>query len=433
MVTARAQESGVEDSLTRQAQEAAKLIISSGISFRLWRLYEHAWLICLVFPLLSTLQKIPLDPLHFGINLAALVIFASVYTWLMWPHPLSRLAQARTKPNFLLLILLAVLTIFVLVFSLVEGSAWLWLFVGVSAIAGATLSVRQAFGAVILLTLLTLFLSLALSGGVTNMDWLHILPLVLLVRGLGLDMIGIARLSTTLWDLHLARGELARLAVMEERVRLARDLHDLLGHNLSLITLKSELASRLVEKEPIRATQEIHEIEQLTRQTLREVREAVAGYRQPTLSSELEGARQLLEAAGIEYSIEGEDVVVEQLPPALDVALAWTVREGVTNVIRHNRARLCLIRFKGNGSTVQLEMINQGKVRPKPEEGAYPRSGNGLLGLGERLSTLGGRLESGPLPLNEQSQEQQFRLCVELPLPNQPVIGKAGAGKERRT
>jgi two-component system sensor histidine kinase DesK len=433
MVTARAQETGVEDNLTRQAQEAEKLITSSGISFRLWRLYEHAWLICLVFPLLAALQKIPLDPLHLGINLAALVIFASVYTWLMWPHPLSRLAQAHAKSNPPFLILLTVLIIFVLVFSLVEGAAWLWLFVGVSAIAGAALSVRRAFGAVIFLTLLTLFLSLALSGGVTNVDWLHILPLVLLVRGLGLDMIGIARLSTTLWDLHLARGELARLAVTEERVRLARDLHDLLGHNLSLITLKSELASRLIEKEPARATQEIREIEQLTRQTLREVREAVAGYRQPTLSNELEGARQLLEAADIEYSIEGEDAVVEKLPPAIDVALAWTVREGVTNVIRHNRARICLIRFKWNGSTVQLEIINEGKVRPKPEEGVYSRSGNGLPGLGERLKTLGGRLESGPLPLNEQSQEQRFRLWMELPLPHQPAIGKEGMGKEGRT
>lgn len=431
MVTARAQETGVEDNLTRQAQEAEKLITSSGISFRLWRLYEHAWLICLGFPLLSALQKIPLDPLHLGINLAALVIFANVYTWLMWPHPLSMAAHAHPKSSTLP-ILLGVLTIFVLVFSLVEGVAWLWLFVGASAMAGAALSVRRAFGAVMLLTLLTLFLSLAISGGVTNVDWLHILPLVLLVRGLGLDMIGIARLSTTLWDLHLARGEVARLAVMEERVRLARDLHDLLGHNLSLITLKSELASRLVEKEPGRATQEIREIEQLTRQTLREVREAVAGYHQPTLSSELEGARQLLEAADIEYSIEGEDAVVEKLPPALDVALAWTVREGVTNIIRHNRARICLIRFKGNGSTVQLEIINEGKVRPKPEEGVYSRSGNGLPGLGERLKTLGGRLESGPLPLNEQSQEQRFRLWVELPLPNQPAIGKEGMGKERR-
>jgi two-component system response regulator DesR len=158
---------------------------------------------------------------------------------------------------------------------------------------------------------------------------------MLLVRGLGLDMIGVARMGSAIRELHAARRELARLAVIEERERLSRDLHDLLEQTLSMITLKSELARQLVTEEPNRCARELSEIEVAARQTLHEVREAVAGYLQPDLRSELEGARQLLEAAGIEGGI---DPIQEVLPPAIDAALAWMVREGVTNVIRHSRA-----------------------------------------------------------------------------------------------
>jgi len=157
-------------------------------------------------------------------------------------------------------------------------------------------------------------------------------------------------------------------------LRLARDLHDLLGHSLSLITLKSELAGRLVAKESTRAAQEIREIELAARQTLREVREAVAGYRQPRLLSELDSARQLLQAAGIECSIEQ---AAGELPPSIDAVLAWTVREGVTNVIRHSKARRCFIWLTRENGTVHAEIINAvaicgGQWRAAPP-GSYSR------------------------------------------------------------
>lgn len=384
-----------------------EVVASSGISVRLWRLYAQAWLVCLLFPILFLAQT-RLTPVRLGIALAGLVIFVIAYTWFMWPHPLNRGVRTRSQSSTSL-IALAGLTALVLSLSLAYGSAFLWLFVGVSAVVGAALPAQSAFVTVMALTLLTLGIGVGISGGIARTDWLQIAPLVLLVRGLGLDMVGLTRLSETLRELHAARSELARRAVTEERLRLARDLHDLLGHTLSLITLKSELAGRLIEKEPARAAQEIHEVERVTRRALREVREAVAGYRQPTLHSELDGARQMLEAAGIACRVEG---AAEALPQATDAVLAWTVREGVTNVIRHSRAGQCTIRVTSKNGRACVEVINDG-YRNQEHDLISSRIGSGLSGLTERVTAQGGQIEAGPLLSDGHSR---FRLWVEVPV-----------------
>ena len=267
---------------------------------------------------------------------------------------------------------------------------------------------RRAGLAVVLLTLLPLFITIYTHGGVKGINWWWLIALMLLVRGLGLDMIGVARLGSAIRELHAARQALARMKVEEERLRLARDLHDLLGQSLSVITLKSEVARGLITEDPARCAQELSEIEQVSRKTLREVRKTVAGYRQPTLSNELDGAQQLLEAAGIEYSIEE---LHEELPRSLDAVLAWTVRDGVTNVIRHSRARHCLLRFTREQGRIGVEVLNDwewGEDAPVQCAG----QGSGLLGLRERVSVLGGTMEAGPLIL---SGKPHFRLHVELP------------------
>ena len=266
---------------------------------------------------------------------------------------IPRAGGARTRgQSRLSLLLLVALCLQATVFSLLDGPAWLWLFLGVSAMAGVVLPMRPAGMVVVLLTALTLLIT---HGGLAGIDWWWLIALMLLVRGLGLDMIGVSRLGSARRELHSTRRELARLAVIEERERLSRDLHDLLGQTLSVITLKSELARGLITEDPARCAQELAEIEQVGRMTLREVRKTVAGYRQPRLSSELDGARQLLEAAGIEYSIEE---FPGELPQPLDAVLAWTVREGVTNVIRHSRARHCLLRFTRDHGWIGVEMLN---------------------------------------------------------------------------
>lgn len=384
-----------------------EVVASSGISIRLWRLYAQAWLVCLLFPIVFLAQT-PLAAVRLLIAVAGLVIFAVTYTWFMWPHPLESEAHARpgSRPSLMLFAGLVALTLFL---SMAYGSAFLWLFVGVSAVSGVALSARSAFVTVLVLTLLTLGVGVAISGGIARTDWLHILPLVLLVRGLGLDIVGLVRLSDALRELHATRGELARQAVMEERLRLARDLHDLLGHTLSMITLKSELAGLLIEKEPARAAQEIHEVERVARQALREVREAVAGYRQPTLRSELNGAQQMLEAAGITCTIENS---VRALPPATAAVLAWTVREGVTNVIRHSRARQCTIRVSSGNGKASAEVINDGYREQERDLGRTGAS-SGLSGLTERVIAQGGQIEAGPLP---SESNPSFRLWVELPI-----------------
>jgi len=279
--------------------------------------------------------------------------------------------------------------------------------VGVAAIAGLILSFRNASIVVFGLTLLTLGFSIYSGGSIASANWLQIIPLVLLVRGLGLDMIGFVRLSDALRELHTAREELARQAVMEERLRMARDLHDLLGHTLSLITLKSELAGRLLEKDPHTASQEVHEIESVARQALREVREAVAGYRQPTLRSELDGAKQILDAAGIELTVE---YAAQTFPQSVETVLGWVVREGVTNVIRHSGAGRCLIRITSTNEFVHAEVINDGHPHA---ENSKVQTSSGLSGLAERVAGLGGRIETGTSP---SSSGIGYHLKVEVPI-----------------
>ncbi len=241
-----------------------------------------------------------------------------------------------------------------------------------------------------------------------GIDWWWLIALMLLVRGLGLDMIGVARMGSAIRELHAARRELARLAVIEERERLSRDLHDLLGQTLSMITLKSELARHLVTEDPERCAQEISEIERVARNSLREVREAVAGYRQPRLASELEGAQHFLEAARISSQI---DPLQEVLPLEIDATLAWTVREGVTNVTRHSQARHCCIHLTHENGTIRVEVLCDGVRREQASSAARP--GLGLAGLRDRVCRLGGDLDAGTCVLHGK---EHFRLAVTLPL-----------------
>lgn len=216
---------------------------------------------------------------------------------------------------------------------------------------------------------------------------------------LGALAMNVDRMSDQLGVLY---DQLEMRAADEERLRLARDLHDLLGHGLSLITIKSQLARRLfVGGESVRAASEIADIERVARESLQDVRHAVDGYRQPTLTSALAGARAALTAAGIDSTI---DVSADSLPTAVDATLAWAVREGVTNVIRHSGAAACSIRLIREAREASLEITDNGAAA------AMSAPGNGLRGLHERVAARGGHADVGPLPAGG------FRVHVSVPL-----------------
>jgi two-component system sensor histidine kinase DesK len=183
--------------------------------------------------------------------------------------------------------------------------------------------------------------------------------------------------------LRLAQEEVERLAKTAERERIARDLHDLLGHTLSLITLKSELAGKLIERDPERAKHEIAEVERVSREALREVRSAIAGYRSEGLQAELARARLALESAGVKLEYFTAPV---ELEPVRETALALALREAVTNVIRHAGARVCRIALAPTEGEVRLEVRDDGR-------GGTAAEGTGLAAMRERIAGLGGTLE----------------------------------------
>jgi two-component system sensor histidine kinase DesK len=194
-----------------------------------------------------------------------------------------------------------------------------------------------------------------------------------------------------------ARAELASLAAENERFRIARDLHDLLGHSLTTITVKAGLAARLGDTDMARARQEIAEVETLARQTLNDVRAAVANYRDVTLAGELATGRQLLRAAGIAADLPR---AVDMVDPAHQELFGWVVREGLTNIVRHAHASSCAIRLTASG----VEITDDG-VGGTP---SGTRAGNGLSGLRERVAAVGGVVDAGPL------QPRGWRLQVRL-------------------
>jgi signal transduction histidine kinase len=209
-------------------------------------------------------------------------------------------------------------------------------------------------------------------------------------------LVGLAYLAA------LAGRQLTLHAVDGERLRLARDLHDLLGHSLSLITIKSQLARRLLPaEEASSAAKEIAEIERVARESLQDVRHAVDGYRQPDLRSALAGARDALAAAGIASNV---DASAGPFPAEIESTLAWAIREGVTNVIRHSHASSCSIRVLRDGREARVEITDNGAAA------AQPTPGSGLRGLQERAAARGGRVDATPLP------EGGFRVRVSLPL-----------------
>jgi two-component system sensor histidine kinase DesK len=213
-----------------------------------------------------------------------------------------------------------------------------------------------------------------------EIDWLAVLIVALVF----VTVRGITQMNQIVTSLRAARSEVRVLAVANERARLARDLHDVLGHSLTTITVKTALARRLLESgaQSDRVRAELLDTEELARRTLSEVRATVSGQRRVSLAAELVAARAALRAAGIEADLPTS---VDNLAPGLAEPMAYVLREAVTNVVRHSGAARCTVRMGDRW----LEVADDG---PDPD-GAAPVAGNGLTGLRERLAAVGGTLQ----------------------------------------
>jgi len=183
--------------------------------------------------------------------------------------------------------------------------------------------------------------------------------------------------------LRKANEEIEHLATVAERERIARDLHDVLGHTLSVITLKSELAGKLIDRDPQRAGKEIREVEEISRQALSDVRDAIRGYRSRGLTAELAQAKSTLETAGVAVHCDASTSI--KIPAVQEGVLSMAVREAVTNVVRHAQARTCTLRLDQQNGSCRLEIADDGR-------GGFQNEGNGLRGMRERVEMLGGTL-----------------------------------------
>ncbi|MFG1918632.1 sensor histidine kinase [Micromonospora sp. NPDC048898] len=348
---------------------------------RHWRftgwLLAAVWLFFLNVPLATALHQ-P-EPWRRVVGVLALVVFGVGYVLLFqWARKhrqaLLPIPAGRARAGLVLLVAVGLASI------PGTGGDWLATLVYVAAAAVFLLPPREALAAVVLSALTPVLASWLVPG------WQAESGIVFAVLLASFAMFGVSQLAQRNSELRAAQQEIGRLAVAEERARAARDLHDILGHSLTVVAIKAELAGRLIEVDHARAAVEIAEVEALARAALSDVRQTVGAYREVTLVAELAGARSALAAAGIAADLPAE---VPALPDEWDRLFGWAVREGVTNVVRHSGARCCTVRVHPD----RVEVSDDGRGPSTPDAGGY-----GLVGLRERARELDAALSVGRRP-----------------------------------
>jgi two-component system sensor histidine kinase DesK len=323
---------------------------------------------------------------------ASLAVFVALYLRTMWLALGSDLRGARPAASGWLFALIVV------TFAMVAGfgTAWGGLVIYLGVATGATLSNRAALVTLGGIAVATVTIGVAVGISASDLAFA-----VFLTTALGVTMLGVRRMLQLIVELRDARDEVARLTAAQQRQRFARDLHDVLGHNLSAIALKSQVARRTLRSDPAAASAALEDVEAVAHQSLDDVRALVSGYRQPSLEEELAVADELLSAAGVEPLIVRPD----QLPGGrADELLAWAVREGTTNVVRHSRAAHCCITITAARGEARLDLVDDGTAT----DGGS--GGSGLRGLRERLAEEGGELQAGP------QEGGGFHLRVRVPM-----------------
>ncbi|HEY3871275.1 MAG TPA: histidine kinase [Actinocrinis sp.] len=384
-------------------------------------LYAGVWLVYLLIPISNTMTE-HLAAWRQAVAWAGLAVFVITYILMVLRSQLRErvVFDLPVLSNVHLLIVAAVLAA---AMPLLVSSDWYALWVYVAAACGAVLPYdpqKWALVGGILATAAMAAECTALGVQFDNWGWVLLPALFSCVAP-----VGIRRMRTLIAELEKAREEVRHLATNQERLRLARDLHDLAGHSMATITLKAELAGRLIGRDDAAAARQVAEIETVSRTALSDIREAVSGYRRATLAVETASARTALSAAGIEFEHDPALLFRSgRIDPEAEAALAWCLREAVTNVVRHSGASHCtarLIEATVDGETsLTLEVADDGactaaaaegedgaaQVRPRGE----PVWGNGLTGLRERLAPFSASLHAAPMKPNG------FRLSATIPV-----------------
>jgi two-component system sensor histidine kinase DesK len=345
------------------------------------RLFDFVWLIYSIFFVVQPIQEHSRKSwIAFAI---AFSIFLAIYVALVY-------SNSQRVRSFLLLAM-AMLAIGYYPYN--AGACGMFIYVA-AFVPFVTESIAVSVG-----TFVFVCASMMLEGWKLHLSpWSWVFCAVIAVAVGSGNLVAAQRMRANK-SLNLAHEQIAHLAKLAERERIARDLHDVLGHTLSLVVLKSELAGKVMDRDPERARAEIAEVEHVARKALGEVREAIRGYRSEGLAAEIERARRILDAAGVTLECETRPPL---FAPAEETVLSLIVREAVTNVVRHAQASHCRVDFQTNGHGIALVVEDDGR-------GGIRAEGNGLRGMRERVESIGGRLriDSG----------QGTRVRVEIPPP----------------
>jgi two-component system, NarL family, sensor histidine kinase DesK len=349
----------------------------------------YVWLVYLVFFLWPPIAEHAnrLRWIETGLGLAAFLSF--YFAFFHTRRPWNRICVAG-------IVLVGVL------FAPINGGAAAFFIYGASFapfVVETELAAGLVIGAVVGIAGLEVWL-LHISNG-------FLFPATFLSTFIGAANIYFAQRSRGIEKLRMAHEEIEQLAKVAERERIARDLHDVLGHTLSLITLKSELAGKLIDRDPAQAKAEIRDVEQTARQALADVRQAIGGYRSKGLEAEIKQAKTTLETAGVRVELRSSPL---ELPATQESVLALSLREAVTNVLRHAQARQCHLRLERVNGHCHLEIKDDGR-------GGHQVEGNGLRGMRERVEALGGTVE--------RDTSSGTRLRITLPVPSDRETLKA--------
>ncbi len=269
--------------------------------------------------------------------------------------------------------------------------------IGIFIYAAAFLPFYIEYGPLVLAIFGGAVTAIAIEAWLLHLTVWAWMPVIFIALVVGISNMGFAQGKRAHIKLRMAQEEVEHLAKLAERERISRDLHDVLGHTLSVIVLKSELAGRLLARDPDRSAREMADVEQIARKALAEVREAIGGYRAEGLTAEIERAQRTLDAAGVRLTCDSDP---PKLNPAEETVLSLIVREAVTNIVRHAHATSAMLTFDSHPDRCSMIVADDGR-------GGVRAEGNGLRGIRERIEALGGQFSLDAV--------RGTRLVIDLP------------------